>query len=208
MSEPTGGGIRYGLLTALIAVAAPVTAAVHGIFSQTTELEIARVSKAKELELATRAQDFEMRMDFLDRAIDARRSPEDRQQVLRFLRAVSADAALKEWAEAELSSVQQDVDTFREARDQLAQALERDSEIEAKLGATAVRSESAEGPTAAKAEAERGVLRARARVQTLQRLRALDQSTQLGEPPAVDDSSRSMAAPRDRASTDMAPKTK
>jgi hypothetical protein len=201
------GGIRYGVLTALIAVAAPLTAAVHGIFAQTTELTIARVAKDRELELATREQDFKMRMEFLDRAIDVRRTPEDRQLVLRFLRAVSADQALQQWAEAELASVQQDVDTFKEAREQLARALEQESALDEKRGSSEVRSGGAERATAdERADAERSVQRARARVQTLQRLRALELQTQSGTAPALE--AADPAGPHELAPADATSKSK
>lgn len=204
MADATPSSFRYGIVVAAIAAAAPVTAAIHGAFAQHTELQIASVSKSKELELATREQDFKMRMEFLDRAIDATRTPEDRQQVLRFLRAVSADEALRQWAEAELASVQQDVDTLHEARDQLARALTRESELSmAEATARSRQPSTAAAPDAAaatidKAEAERELTRARERLRILQTLRTVELETRAGAISDPTDAVRTRAPAREQ----------
>jgi len=112
------------VVTAIVALVPPVTAQVYG-----------NSSKAKEMALAQQRQDQEMRMAFLDRAIDPKYPPESRYQVLRFLKAVSTDTAMKVWAEEELSSVKSTLDLKAQVaklRQDVAQkekeAVQRDQE--------------------------------------------------------------------------------
>lgn len=90
----------------LIAAAAPFTAAVHGW-----------VSKARDLELAERDHVFKTQSWFLQNAVDPQKTPELRQQVLRFITTVQvADQTLVGWANGELKRV----DEIVELRKQLA----------------------------------------------------------------------------------------
>jgi len=90
------------VVTALIAAVPPCTAAVYG-----------HVSKSRELEIAKQKQDYDIRVQFLDRAIDTTRSPEARHQVLRFLKTVMTDDAMRAWADQELVSVDQQLTAAR-----------------------------------------------------------------------------------------------
>jgi hypothetical protein len=90
---------------------APISVAVHGCIAKETELA-----------LAQRQQEFTMRTNQLDRAIDRERSPEDRQVVLRFLSAVGSDERMSRWAQSELARVDLQVkqlEEFRLDRDRL-----------------------------------------------------------------------------------------
>jgi len=112
-STSTTSSWKVTIIVAFIAAAGPGTAAVHGFYS-----------KSQEIEIATREQDFQMRMAFLDRAIDPARSPRDREQVLRFLKAAIKDRALQEWAEAELGDVRRQLDELESVKLRANQAEE------------------------------------------------------------------------------------
>jgi hypothetical protein len=106
----------WASLSGLVA-AAVLAVSVHGLITRSTSLELARLASERDTQAAARRQDFELRRSLVGRALDPSSSAEDRQRVLRFLHAVTLDAAFKQWAEAELSSLQQDVDAAHEARE-------------------------------------------------------------------------------------------
>ncbi len=91
------------MVTALIAAVPPATAAVYGY-----------ISKSRELEIAKQKQDYDIRMAFLDRAIDPDKPPESRHEVLRFLETVMTDDAMKAWAKSELTSVDEELQAAKE----------------------------------------------------------------------------------------------
>src|SRR3954466_7308489 len=77
------------LALAAIAVTAPITTAIYGW-----------MSTSRELALNSAKQQHEVRIAYLDRAIDPNRSPADRQIVLRFLVAATAPPdPVRAWAE-------------------------------------------------------------------------------------------------------------
>jgi hypothetical protein len=73
--------------------------------------------------LATAKQDHDLRVAFLDRAVDSTRTPADRQQVLRFLLATNKDPAMKSWAEAELKRVDERIAELRVAARSLEEGI-------------------------------------------------------------------------------------
>jgi hypothetical protein len=111
------GYTRFWALLAGLFAAAVLAASVHALITRSTSLELARLASEREAVAAARRQDFELRLALVGRALDPSSSAEDRQRVLRFLHAVTLDTAFKQWTEAELSSLQQDVDAAREARE-------------------------------------------------------------------------------------------
>jgi len=60
----------FALLSLILCAAAPLTAAVHGSYARSREIEIARQTKQMELEIAQRKEDYALRLQFLDRAVD------------------------------------------------------------------------------------------------------------------------------------------
>lgn len=94
---------KFALIAAAIAAAPPLTAAVHGWVSGYQQAE------AKKIE-----QDFKMRTELLDRAIDPKSPPQDRQKVLRLVVNVIEDKPMKEWAQAELNRVDIEVKARQE----------------------------------------------------------------------------------------------
>jgi hypothetical protein len=105
------GSLLLAAALGLLAVCA------HGLIARDTALEVARLAAERELQAAARAHDAALRLQLVGSALDASRSVEDRQRVLRFLHAVTTDATFKQWAEAELASLQPEVDAHHEARD-------------------------------------------------------------------------------------------
>jgi hypothetical protein len=102
------------LALAAIAVTAPITTAIYGW-----------MSTSRELALNTAKQQHEVRLAYLDRAIDPNRSPADRQIVLRFLVAATAPPdPIRAWAERELGEVNGDIERLTKQRDQLQATLE------------------------------------------------------------------------------------
>jgi len=115
--DKAAGNTRFGAALAGLVAAAVLAASVHGLIARSTSLELAKLASEHEAQAAARRQDFELRLALVGRALDPTSSAEDRQCVLRFLHAVTLDTAFKRWAEAELTSLQQDVDAAREARE-------------------------------------------------------------------------------------------
>ena len=111
------GTFLFAALLLLLAVCA------HGLIARDAALEVARLSAERAAEAASRAHDAQLRLQLVGRALDPARSVEDRQRVLRFLYAVTTDQAFKQWAEAELVSLQPEVDAQLEARDADAGSL-------------------------------------------------------------------------------------
>jgi hypothetical protein len=85
-----------------LGVAAPLTAAIHGWIGKNTELAIAKTD-----------QQFKVRTALLDRAIEPRYLPTDRERVLRFLSTSSDDPQLQQWATKELTNVSGEIDKMR-----------------------------------------------------------------------------------------------
>lgn len=102
------------VITAAIAAAAPATAAVYGYITKDKEIALASIAKSKEIVIAERAQEFTMRTQLLDRAIDVARPLQDRQQVLRFLVAVITDERMRSWAEDELRRVEKELTAVKD----------------------------------------------------------------------------------------------
>jgi len=115
--DKSPANFRFGASLIAVVAAAVLAATVHGLFARSTALELTKQVSERDALAAARRQDFELRLALVGRALDPSSSPEDRQQVLRFLQAVSLDTAFKQWAEAELSSLQQVVDAAHEARE-------------------------------------------------------------------------------------------
>jgi hypothetical protein len=128
--DKASGNTRFVASLAGLVAAIVLTVSVHGLFARSTQLELAQLASEREALAAARRQDFELRLSLVGRALDPTRSAEDRQRVLRFLHAVTLDAAFKQWAEAELSSLQQDVDSAHEARESADRAAQLGSRAE------------------------------------------------------------------------------
>jgi hypothetical protein len=111
---PVKEGSSSSLLIALIGIVVPLVVQMNSCKEQ----ELARIAKAKEVELAERSQDLERQMAFLDRAVNPQHSAEGRQQVLRFLRDVSRDGPTKAWATAELKTVNEEVNVLKKQLEQ------------------------------------------------------------------------------------------
>src|SRR6476661_7849131 len=90
----TGGRPSPALLTALIAAVAPLTVAIHGWISKSKEVEVAERNRARDFEMAKQDQAFKTQTWFLQNAVDPQKTPELRQQVLRFIKGGSGDANL------------------------------------------------------------------------------------------------------------------
>jgi hypothetical protein len=89
-------------VTAVVSVLGAVVAATPAIYASVS----GKIAKERELAISAQKQEFDTRMAFLDRAIDSTRPLEVRQQVLRFLVAVTTqDQAMKQWAKDELDRV-------------------------------------------------------------------------------------------------------
>jgi len=54
----------FALLSLILCAAAPLTAAVHGSYARSREIEIARQTKQMELEIAQRKEDYALRLQF------------------------------------------------------------------------------------------------------------------------------------------------
>jgi hypothetical protein len=117
-------------VTLIASAAAPATAAIHGAFAKSREIEIARENKKAELELAQRKEDYALRLQFLDRAVDPKYPPKDRQTILRFLEAVTADEKLKDWALGEQRLVAHEISMLEIA---VADYAKRIAEAQARL---------------------------------------------------------------------------
>ena len=118
------------VLTAIIGVSAPITAAVYTSASKDKELAVAEREHEYKTLLEQRQQDYNMRMGFLDRAVDPARPPKDRQVVLRFLAKVSTDTAMREWATSELRDVEAELDAANKRIKELEQkAADRDADV-------------------------------------------------------------------------------
>lgn len=114
------------LLAALLVLLA---ACAHALIARDTALEVARLSSEHGTLAAAREHEAQLRLSLVGRTLDASRGVEDRQRVLRFLHAVSTDAAFKQWAEAELASLQPEVDALHEAREPDASSLGQHAEV-------------------------------------------------------------------------------
>lgn len=117
------GTLLVAALLLLLAVCA------HGLLARDTALEVARLSHEHQTLAAAREHDAQLRLALVSRALDASRDVEDRQRVLRFLHAVTTDSAFKQWAEAELASLQPEVDARHEARESDAGSLRPDAAV-------------------------------------------------------------------------------
>jgi hypothetical protein len=95
----------------------------HGLIARDAALEVARLSAQRDAQAASHEHDAQLRLQLVGRALDPSRSVEDRQRVLRFLYAVTTDQAFKQWAEAELASLQPEVDAQLEAQESDAGSL-------------------------------------------------------------------------------------
>src|SRR5206468_11109136 len=100
------------------------------------EIEIAKISKERETELAAKEQAFKTRMAALDRAIDPNRAPADRKMVLRFLKAAAGDPAVEKWAGDELQVVQDEMDSLKMEKGDLEKELSVRKSREADLEKT------------------------------------------------------------------------
>jgi hypothetical protein len=117
------------IFTACVAAAAPVTAAVYGEITKTKEIELAKQSKDKDIALAQRDQAFRTQSWFLENAVDPQKTPELRQQVLRFIKASSSDDALKGWASAELTRVDELVTLSRQVAAKETEVADHEEEV-------------------------------------------------------------------------------
>lgn len=115
--DKAAGNTRYGLYIAGLVAAALLAVSVHDAITRSTSLELLRLTTERDALAAARRQDFELRSSLLGRVLDPTSSAVDRQRVLRFLHAVTLDTAFKQWAEAELSALQQEVDAAHESAD-------------------------------------------------------------------------------------------
>src|SRR5258706_9998011 len=98
-------GTWVGGMAALIAAVMPATTFIRE-----------SITKERELALAEREEDYKIRTAYLDRAVDTEhRTPEGRQQILRFL-AATDDRSLTTWAKEELKRVDEQVEEVRKAR--------------------------------------------------------------------------------------------
>jgi hypothetical protein len=81
-------------LTSFLTLSPALATAVHGL-----------ISRSRELDLAKSDQEFKTRSWFLEKAVDAHRAPEERQQILRFIAGSPADMKLQAWASRELTLI-------------------------------------------------------------------------------------------------------
>jgi hypothetical protein len=115
--DKSGGGFRFSASLVVAGALLLLAVCAHGLFARDTAVELARLAAERETKAAVSEHDAQLRLQLVGRALDAERSVEERQRVLRFLHAVTVDAAFKRWAEAELTSLQPDVDALHEARE-------------------------------------------------------------------------------------------
>jgi hypothetical protein len=127
---PEGPG-RYSvvIITAVIAAAAPLTVAIHECSSRSKEIELAERNKDRDLEMARRDQAFKTQSWFLQNAVDPQKTPELRQQVLRFIKGVPGDPNLTNWATAELTRVDEVVALSRKLATKEQELASRDKEV-------------------------------------------------------------------------------
>lgn len=97
--EPSNKATRamIPILIAVIAAMAPLTAATHGW-----------VTRNRELALAERKHDADLRMGLLDRAIDPARSASERKLVFQLVREMAIDSGMRRWAEEGLRAIDQE----------------------------------------------------------------------------------------------------
>jgi hypothetical protein len=106
----------FVVTSCVLGVSAPLTTAIHGAFAKSRELEIAHIAKSRELEIAEVAKKREIELAqqeqlfkttswFLETAVDQDKTPELRQQVLRFISSPPGESRLTAWAIEELKRV-------------------------------------------------------------------------------------------------------
>lgn len=93
----------------------PVSTAIHGF-----------LAKEKELELAVSKQTHDIRLAYLDRAIDPSKGLAYREQVLRFLAATTLESdPVKGWAKTELGAVAVDLNKVEDLNKQVRELQEK-----------------------------------------------------------------------------------
>jgi uncharacterized coiled-coil protein SlyX len=107
--DPFWWRVGFALLSILLAAAAPLTAAIHGAYTKSREIEVAREDKAAEMTMARQKEDYALRLQFLDRVVDPKYPAKDRQIILRFLSSAISDPDVKRWANDERKSVEREV---------------------------------------------------------------------------------------------------
>lgn len=145
------------LVTAIIAAAAPSTAAVHGW-----------LNKAKEIEIAQRDQNFRIRTGLIDRAVDQKLPANERERLFRFLAASDEDKALKAWARQELEVIGDETKKLRSmlgsAEGALAEADKRSADLKRKLATSQAANRGAEEAKVQLADARRAYETANAQI--------------------------------------------
>jgi hypothetical protein len=129
-SDPAWWTRTFALFSVLAAVAAPATAAIHGAYSKSREIEVAREEKAAEMAMARQKEDYALRLQFLDRVVDPKYPAKDRQTILRFLSSAISDPEVKRWAIDERKAVEGEVADLERA---LADAQKHAQDAEDRL---------------------------------------------------------------------------
>jgi hypothetical protein len=114
--RPSGGGggsVGSGnafvlIICAALAALGPGSAGITGYFSNTRQAD---------------TEKFNAHVALLDRAIDPKLPPPDRQEVLRFLAATESDPKTVQWANDELARVSVDVNALKKRAEDLAVKL-------------------------------------------------------------------------------------
>jgi hypothetical protein len=117
------------ILTAIITAVPPLTVAVHGWIAKARDIELAERSRAKDIDMAERDYAFRTQSWFLQNAVDPQKTPELRQQVLRFIKNVPGDKNLVSWATEELSRVDEVIRLSRELKAKEDELLLRNAEV-------------------------------------------------------------------------------
>jgi hypothetical protein len=110
---PTGGRGWIVGIVAILSAAIPVMQWLHGY-----------MKTQRELAMAESTQTLSTQKDWLTMAVRQDLSPQEKQRVLRFLKTISSDGAIRKWAEQELDLVDAQVN---ELQAKLSQA-ERDKQ--------------------------------------------------------------------------------
>jgi hypothetical protein len=136
------------LLVAALGASGPCTAAVTGFV----------IAKADE--------NIKTRTAFLDRATDPQRSREDRKEVLRFLVATEENGPTKTWAQAELKTVEDELDGLKKSNETLQKQVDTSTrarlDAESRASVAEARASSAEKSLASKGHSGAEIVKLRA----------------------------------------------
>jgi hypothetical protein len=108
-SDPFWWRSGFALLSILLGVAAPLTAAINGAYTKSREIEVARQTSEAEMAVARQKEDYALRLQFLDRVVDPKYPAKDRQTILRFLGSAIADPDVRRWANEERQAVDREI---------------------------------------------------------------------------------------------------